>query len=86
MEEMGEDKNRNTEGGKITLYFRGWGMNRGLRKSINENIRICLLLLHERGLSETLLSTSWRCFKPLETMNDFQFTNFCRCSSNKFFL
>jgi len=23
MEEMGEDKNRNTEEGKITLYFRG---------------------------------------------------------------
>jgi hypothetical protein len=39
---MGEDKNRNTEGGKITLYFRGWGMNRELRESINENIRICL--------------------------------------------
>jgi len=44
MEEMGEDKNRNTEGGKITLYFRGGGMNRELRKSINENIRICLFV------------------------------------------
>jgi hypothetical protein len=59
MEEMGEDKNRNTEGGKITLYFRGWGMNRELRKSINENIRISLFVLPERALSETLLSTSW---------------------------
>jgi len=44
MEEMGEDKNRNTERGKITLYFRGGGMNRELRKSINENIRICLFV------------------------------------------
>jgi len=42
MEEIGGDKNRNTEGGEITLYFRGWGMNRKLKKSINENIRICL--------------------------------------------
>lgn len=42
MEEMGEDKNWNTEGGKITLYIGGWGMKRKLRKSINENIRICL--------------------------------------------
>lgn len=77
MEEMGEDKNRNKEGGKITLYIKGWGMNREVRKSINENIRICLLLLLERGLSETLLSTSWRSFKPLETMSEFQFANFC---------
>jgi len=44
MEEIGEDKNRNTEGGKITLYFGGWGMNRELKKSINENIRICPFL------------------------------------------
>jgi hypothetical protein len=44
MEEMGEDKNRNKEGGKITLYFRGWRMTRELKKSINENIRICLFV------------------------------------------
>jgi hypothetical protein len=44
MKAMGADKNRNTEGGKITLYFKAWGMNRKLRKSINENTSICLFL------------------------------------------
>jgi hypothetical protein len=51
MEAMGEDKNWNTEGGKITLCFRGWEMSRKLRKSINENIRICLFCCCMKELS-----------------------------------